>query len=47
LVVPPGTVFKEHPYLGPYLTVWLNTAVTAPRAFTDMHVREALAGRKP
>lgn len=46
LVVPPGTVFKEHPYLGPYLTVWLEAPVDDPRGFTDMHVRESRLIRK-
>lgn len=41
LVLPPGAVFREHPYLGPYITVWLDAAATHPRAFTDMHVRES------
>ena len=41
LRVPAGTALGAHPYLGPYLTVWLEAAVTAPRAFTDLTIREA------
>lgn len=47
LVVPSNAVFRQHPYLGPYITVWLEATVDHPRAFTDMHVRQSRMIRNP
>jgi hypothetical protein len=39
LVIPPNARYKEHPYLGKYITVWMDAAVDDPKARVETAVR--------
>jgi hypothetical protein len=41
LILPGNATYRKHPYLGENMIVWMETAVTDPRGFVKMSVRDS------